>query len=58
MTVARMAFFSKKRDHLVVTSKTPDRKCPVRSFASLGNSFAFLWESNDFSLFINRYFQV
>ena len=39
MTVARIptlnyGFFSKKRDRLVLTSKTPDKEYPVRSFGS------------------------
>ena len=39
MTVARIPAlnygdFSKKRDRLVVTLKTPDKECPVRSSAS------------------------
>ena len=45
MTVARIPTlnygdFSKKLDRLVVTLKTPDKECPVRSFASDARAMA------------------
>ena len=59
MTVARIPiinyyFFSKKRDLLVMTSKTPDKEYFVRPFAS----DAQLEEYSNFSQSITRYSEV
>ena len=50
MTGARIptlnyGFFSKKRDRLVVTLKTPDKECPVRSFTSAAQAIGMQRQS-------------